>query len=195
MEIYTAAITLFLVMDPLGNIPVFLSILKNVDEKRRRAILARELLIALAIMLAFLYGGQYLLKFLALRPESISISGGIILFLIAIRMVFPGRHDENDFGEDSEPFLVPLAIPLVAGPSTLAMLSLITQNDSGNMMQWTLVLLAVWLASSIILFLATRFYKVFGKNGLSALERLMGMLLIAMSVQMFLDGIAVYLNV
>ncbi|MDB4614651.1 YhgN family NAAT transporter [bacterium] len=194
MDIYTPTITLFLVMDPLGNIPIFLSILAKVDPARRRKVLARELLIALVIMLAFLFAGRYVLQMLSLRPESISISGGIILFLIALRMVFPGRYHESDFGGDGEPFLVPLAIPLIAGPSTLAMLSLFVQKEPQHIVFWATVLVAAWLASSAILLGATRFYKIFGKNGLSALESLMGMLLIAMSVQMFLDGIAVYLR-
>lgn len=194
MDLYTAAITLFLVMDPLGNVPIFLSILKDFDARKRRRIIIRELLMSFGILITFLYLGQYLLDFLNLRQESISISGGIILFLIGIRMVFPGRHSIDDFAGGGEPFLVPLSIPLIAGPSTLAMLSLISQNQPDRMLDWTLALVIAWVATSIILLLSTQFYRIFKENGLSAMERLMGMLLIAMSVQMFLDGIAAYLK-
>lgn len=193
MEIASAAILLFLIMDPLGNVPVFLSLLKKLPVARRRIVLARELLIALAVLLLFLYSGQTLLKLLHLRQESVSIAGGIVLFLIGIRMVFP--TSEGVFGDipEGEPFIVPMAIPCIAGPSTIAALMLLGSDSPGRNVDWTIALVAAWLASAVILFAATALYRWLGVRTLSALERLMGMLLVAISVQMFLDGVKNYL--
>lgn len=194
-DIVSAAILLFLIMDPLGNIPIFLALLKGLPAPRRRIVLARELTIALGVLLLFLYSGQALLKLLHLRQESVSIAGGIVLFLIGIRMIFPTR--DSMFGDmpEGEPFIVPMAIPCVAGPSTIAALMLLANDGTGRNLEWTIALVAAWLATAVILFAATSLYKWLGQRTLIALERLMGMLLVAISVQMFLDGIRNYLGV
>jgi len=193
MEIVSAAILLFLIMDPVGNIPVFLSLLKALPEKRRRIVLARELAIALGVLLFFLYTGDHLLGLLHLRQESVSIAGGIVLFIIGIRMIFPPA--EGLFGDipEGEPFIVPMAIPCIAGPSTIAALMLLGNEHPGRNVDWTIALVAAWLASAVILVGATSLYRWLGVRALSALERLMGMLLVAISVQMFLDGVRAYL--
>jgi multiple antibiotic resistance protein len=196
MTTLSAAILLFLIMDPLGNIPIFLSLLKDVPPKRRRAVMVRELLIALAVLLVFLMGGQLILKLLQLREESISIAGGIVLFLIGIRMVFPPSDGGGIFGGagEGEPFIVPMAIPGVAGPSAMAALLLLTNTQPGRTADWAIALLCAWLATAVILLSSTYLYKWLGESVLTALERVMGMLLIALSVQMFLGGIAAYLH-
>jgi multiple antibiotic resistance protein len=129
MRISSAVLTLFLVMDPLGNIPPFLSVLKNVQPERRRRVLLREILIAYVVLLVFLFLGKRVLALLSLQQETISIAGGIVLFLIALRMIFP--REGGLFGEqpEGEPFVVPLAIPLVAGPSALAVVLLLQQSE------------------------------------------------------------------
>lgn len=195
MSTLSAGILLFLIMDPLGNIPVFLSLLKDVAPERRRAVLLRELLIALVVLFAFLLGGQYILKVLQLKQESVSIAGGIILFLIGVKMVFPPK-DGGIFGHTggAEPFIVPMAIPGVAGPSAMAALLLLTNTQPGKLPQWSVALFAAWAATAVILLSATYLFKVLGESVLTALERLMGMILIALSVQMLLDGIAGYLR-
>ncbi len=195
MDFVSAALLLFLTMDPLGNVPLFLSILESVPDKRRLKVVSRELLLALLIMVIFLYLGQPVLDALKLSPESISIAGGIILFLIALKMVFPvPRAAAADEAIDGEPLLVPLAVPLIAGPSTLAILMLLVSREPGQQQIWLLALLAAWFVSAIILLAATRLQKLLGKRGLIAMERLMGLVLVALSVQMFLDGIANYLG-
>lgn len=193
MDIASAAILLFLIMDPLGNIPLFLSLLKSLPPARRRIVLARELVIALVVLLLFLYSGRALLELLHLRQESVSIAGGIVLFLIGVRMIFPSP--EGLFGDipEGEPFIVPMAIPCVAGPSTMAALLLLANDAPGRQFDWTLALLIAWLATAVILFAATALYRWLGVRTLAALERLMGMLLVAISVQMFLDGVVRYL--
>jgi len=195
MDIISAATLLFLVMDPLGNVPVFLSVLDDVAPERRTRVLVRELLLALVVLVLFLFFGQYVLGFLQLSEHSIRIAGGIILFLIALKMVFPvarSAHAAEDI--DGEPLLVPLAIPFVAGPSAMAVVMLLATNDPSRMTDWLLALFAAWLLSSIILVSATGLKKFLGRRGLIAMERLMGMLLIAIAVQMLLEGISAYMK-
>jgi len=190
MDLLTAFLTLLLVMDPLGNIPVFLSVLRDVDESRRKKVLARELTIALLILLVFLFTGSVLLDALGLQTETISIGGAIVLFIIAIRMIFP-PHEGGIMGDhpEGEPFIVPLAIPLVAGPSAMAFLMLLVHQNSEMMMEWSLALIGAWAVTAFILFFSPTFYRLLGDRGLVAVERLMGMILVMISVQMVLDGL------
>ena len=190
--LWATAITLFLIMDPLGNVPIFLVVLERVAEHRRRRIILRELIIALIVMLLFLFAGPAMLRTLGISPEAVAIAGGLVLLIIAIRMIFPLRgssvmgDDDEDHGE---PLLVPLAIPLLAGPSLLATLML--RANSGNILQHTLPALLLACAASAVIFLASPFlYRIFGNRGLKAMERLMGMVLICISVQMLLNAFA-----
>ena len=194
MTIASVALLLFLILDPLGNIPVFLSLLRGIPPHRQRRILARELLIALAVLMLFLWGGRYALDAMHLRQESVSIAGGIVLFLIGIRMIFP--PPEGLMGElpDGEPFIVPMAIPMIAGPSGMAAVMLISSQEPARMGEWSLALFLAWAVTAAILFSATYLYKWLGQRALIAIERLLGMLLVAISVQMFLDGLATYLK-
>lgn len=195
MDLLSAATLLFLVMDPLGNIPIFLSILDKVPVERRRRVLLRELFLALLVLLAFLFFGKYLLGFLGLSEHAIRIAGGIILFLIALKMVFPVPRSARVRDEDDEePFLVPLAIPLVAGPSAMAIVMLLATNDPGRMTHWIAAVGIAWLLTAIILISATGLKKFLGRRGLIAMERLMGMVLIALAVQMLLDGVTAFVQ-
>ncbi|HEV7776125.1 MAG TPA: YhgN family NAAT transporter [Luteibacter sp.] len=197
MTTLSAGILLFLIMDPLGNIPLFLALLKDVPPQRRRKIMIRELLIALGVLVAFLLGGQYILKLLQLKQESVTIAGGIVLFLIGIRMVFPPHDGNGVFGKqgEGEPFIVPMAIPGVAGPSAMAALLLLTDSQPGRTAEWGMALFLAWLATAVILLSSTYLFRWLGESVLTALERLMGMLLIALSVQMFLSGVSSYLHI
>ena len=189
MDIPSAVITLFLIMDPLGNVPLFLSVLKNVRPERRRRVLLREILFAYLVLLAFLFFGSFVLQFLELDQETISIAGGIVLFLIAIRMIFPSeRFGESDELE-GEPFLVPLAVPLIAGPSTLAVLLLLQRSAPGQVGSLLLALTIAWALTAAILLSSTFLYRLLRQRGLIAVERLMGMLLVMLAVKMFMNGI------
>ncbi|GAA0854534.1 YhgN family NAAT transporter [Aliiglaciecola litoralis] len=192
MDIWSTAVMLFLIMDPLGNLPIFMSILKPIEPKRRRIILARELLISLLIMFIFLFSGQAVLDFLNVKQQAVSIAGGIILFLIAIRMIFPNKTAHADDGVHPEPFIVPLAIPMIAGPSLLAALILIANQDPLRMLDWSIAVFSAWAVSATILMFSGVFFKLLGERGLIAVERLMGMILIMLAIQMFLDGIGNY---
>lgn len=194
MSILAASFLLFLILDPIGNIPVFLALLQRIPAARRRRVLLRELLFALAILVVFLLAGQVVLDFLRLEPEAISIAGGIILFIIAVRMIFPERRGGVQADElGSEPFLVPLAVPLIAGPSTIATLLLLVRSAPERWVDWLIALLLAWLATVLILLASGYCYRFLGARGLAALERLMGMLLVVMAVQMLLNGLREFL--
>jgi MarC family membrane protein len=193
MSTVSAGLLLFLIMDPLGNIPLFLALLRNVKPERRRLVLVREMLIALFVLFVFLFGGQYLLHVLQLKLESVGIAGGIVLFLIGVRMIFPQQG--GVFGDsEGEPFIVPMAIPGVAGPSAMAAVMLLANSNPGRTVDWSVALFVAWLATALILLSSTYLYRWLGSSVLTALERLMGMLLVALSVQMFLDGIVAYIH-
>ena len=192
-DLLSAVITLFLIMDPLGNVPIFLSVLKNVAPERRRTVLVREVLIAYFVLLLFLLLGDSVLRVLHVDQETISIAGGIVLFIIALRMIFPQTRAHGALPE-GEPLVVPLAIPLIAGPSALAALLLLQRSDPGGTMALWLAMSIAWFLTAAILIAAPFFYRILGERGLMAMERLMGMVLVMIAVQMLLDGISAFLG-
>ncbi|MFP4208891.1 MAG: YhgN family NAAT transporter [Wenzhouxiangella sp.] len=197
MDLIGAAILLFVVMDPLGNIPIFLAVLDKVPVERRYRVLIRELVLALLLLLGFLFAGKYVLAFLGLSEASVSVAGGIILFLIALKMIFPvPRSSRDEYDDDhDEPFLVPLAVPMIAGPSAMAILLLLATGEPGRLAIWTVAVLLAWAATAVILLAAPLLKRLLGQRGLIATERLMGMLLVAIAVQMFLEGVGQFLGV
>jgi len=194
MTITSAALLLFFILDPLGNIPVILSLFKGIPPARQRKILARELVIALVVLMLFLWGGQHALSLMHLRQESVSIAGGIVLFLIGLRMIFPTAEGVMGEVPGGEPFIVPVAIPMIAGPSGMAAVMLLGSQQPARMGEWMLALTLAWGATALILFCAPWLQKLLGNRVLTAVERLMGMVIVALSVQMFLDGVASYLH-
>jgi multiple antibiotic resistance protein len=194
MNVFSAVVTLFLVLDPLGNIPLFLSVLKTVSPERRRKVLVREIAIAYLVLLLILFLGSYALQFLHLDPEAISIAGGIVLFLIALRMIFPKEATSAIDSLEGQPFVVPLAIPLFAGPSTLATILLLRQSSPSHAGLLLLAITIAWALSGSILLASTFFYRVLGESGLIAMARLMGMLLVTVAVQMLLNGLKSFLT-
>lgn len=194
MTTFSAIVLLFLIMDPIGNIPLFLSALKNVNEQRQKQIIIRELLIAWLVMIIFLFAGQHVLHLLNISEPSLTIAGGIILFLIAIRMIFPEYEKKNEQVIDSEPFIVPLAIPSIAGPAALASVLFIANRHPERWPWWLLAITMACIASGIILFFASVLSRYLGKRGIIALERLMGLILVTISVQMFMTGITNFLT-
>jgi multiple antibiotic resistance protein len=191
-DILAVAVTLFFVMDPLGNIPIFNAVLSRFDARTRSRIVARELSIALGILLVFLFAGNPIMAFLGLTQPTLSLSGGILLFIIALRMIFP-KPSTGDDEEVVDPFIVPLAMPLVAGPSTIAILLLMSSSQPSRIWEWCVALLLAWVAATIILACSPWIMKALGGRGVRALERLMGMLLVLLAVQMFLNGVTQFL--
>ena len=195
MTIFSAAILLFLVMDPIGNIPLFLVTLRNYDPAKQKRIIIRELIFALAALILFLFCGNYLLKLLHISESALTMAGGIILFLIAIKMIFPATMGTlaQDMDIEGEPFIVPLAVPFIAGPSAMASVLFIVSRDTSRWPEWLMAILIAWLASGIILFSAGHLSAHLGKRGIIAAERLMGMILTAIAVEMFMNGINEFL--
>ena len=194
MTTLSAALLLFLVMDPLGNIPLFMTTLKKVDVKRQQIVVVRELLIALVVLVVFLFLGQYLLKLLGISETALTTAGGLVLMIIAIRMIFPLKDRSLQEDVEGEPFIVPLAIPYVAGPSAMATVLLMMSRDPQQWPYWLGAVLIAWGASAIIIYFAAYFARYLSEKGLLAIERLMGMILITVAVQMLLTGIAEFVG-
>ena len=191
----SAALILVLVMDPLGNIPVFLSLLRQVDPARRVIVIVRECSIAFAVLLVFVFTGRQFLGLLGLSDSSLNIAGGVILFLIALRIIF--KHPEGVFGDsahEGEPFIVPLAIPSIAGPTAIATVVLLVSRAPERLLEWVVALAAAMAITLVLLLFADRISKLIGERGLRALERLMGLILTAVAVEMLLRGIEAFVR-
>ena len=182
-------LTLFLVIDPLGNIPLFLVLLEDVSPERRRLILVRESTIALGFLMAFLFAGPYILGFLGISRPALGIAGGLVLFLISLRMIFPVPGGMFGPTPEGEPFIVPIAIPLIAGPSAIATVMLFATRNRARW-EWVVAILGAWAVSTLILLASTFLRRVLRRRGLIAIERLMGMILLTVSVQMLLSEIS-----
>lgn len=190
MTLFSAATLLFLVMDPFGNVPFFITALKGVAETRRQRVIFRELLIALFVLVVFLFAGQFILSALQISESALTAAGGTVLFLIAIKMVFPvfGRSAAEEV--TGEPFIFPLAIPYLAGPSALASVLLIMNREPSRWPEWLAALLVAWFFSGLIIASSGFLANLLGNRVLIAIERLMGMLLVAIAIQMVMTGVA-----
>lgn len=190
-ELFSSVFILLLVLDPLGNVPFVLSLLRELPAARKRQIILRECAIATGVLIAFLFVGDWLLAAMRLSDPALEISGGLILFLIALRMVFPAAgHHAAETEPRSEPFIVPLAVPMIAGPSALAMV-LLASRQSGEMLPWMAAVLLASAANTAILLMSDPLARLFGRSGMAAMERLMGLVLTTMAVQMLISGIKV----
>ncbi|WP_428052670.1 MarC family protein [Candidatus Avelusimicrobium stercoris] len=189
----SSVITLALVMDGFGNIPLFIAALKKVAPERRKTVLIRELSIALLIMVAFLFLGKWFLRAFGIHEYSLSIAGGIILFIISVKLVFGGDEEPKNDPKEDEPFVVPLAIPLVAGPAALSMVMITAAQQSNKFITLGAVIVAS-VINSIILMASFPISNLLGKRGLIAIERLTGMILILMSVDMVMGGISTFMS-
>ena len=191
-ELIAATVLLILVTDPFGNVPLAVAALRNVSRERRARVVLRECLIAYALLLAFLFGGRAFLALMQLSEASVSIAGGVILFLIALRMVF--SHPEGVFGEAAggEPFIVPLAVPAIAGPSALATVMLLASRHPGSLTTLVAALSIAMVVMLVVMLAADRVQRVIGERGVVAMERLMGLVLTALAVEMLLAGLRTF---
>lgn len=189
----TVVIMLFLIMDPIGNIQSFLSMLKELPPKRQYYIIGREMLIALGIMSLFSLIGDHIFVILQISETGVKLASGMILFLVALQILFPtGKGFRVNLPND-EPFVIPLAIPLIAGPSLLATILLFSHLEPSSSFMLTAIF-AAWLAASGVLLFANQFKKILGDNGLLACEKLMAMILILLAMQRFMDGVQSFLE-
>lgn len=189
-DLLSAFIVLLIVTDPLGNVPVVISLLKDVPPERRLWVITRECLAATLLLLLFMLAGERLLQAMRLTNESLEIAGGVILFLIALGMAFPSMGVQVSSSEsEGEPLLVPLAIPLIAGPSALATVVLLASRQPERAWSWTAAIVLAMLVGWAVLASAQVLSKRLGRSGLVALERFMGLLLSAMAIEMLISGL------
>lgn len=188
MTLFTIAVILFLLMDPVGNISSFLTLLKDLPKEKRRKIIIREMLIALAAMIAFNFLGEYIFQVLQISETSVKLASGTILFLVAIKILFPSIDSLRANLPAGEPFITPLAIPLIAGPSLLATIMLFADLVPSASLMLGAIFLA-WAAAVAVLLGGRRLQNLIGTNGLMACERLMGMVLVMLAIQRFAEGL------
>ena len=185
----SALILLLLVLDPLGSLPIFISVLRRIPPERRNAVALREATIAFAVLVAFMLGGQGFLQVMHLSERSLEVAGGVILLLIAIRVVFGGTSDlYADDGQGGEPFIFPLAVPLMAGPSAMATVLLLASRQPERLWHWVGALTVAMAVCTATLLTADRLRKLLGGAVVSAVEKLMGLVLTAIAVEMLLAG-------
>ena len=197
MELISSYIvTLILVMDPFGNIPLFITALKRVPQERRTKVLLRELMIALLIMMLFLFAGAKILAWLGIAKYSLGVSGGIVLFIMSIKLVFNSLGDEQTQlnQKDEEPFVVPLAIPLIAGPASLSMLLILSAGAPSKVFYLFIGVLIASFLNGLVLLLSFPISNILGRRGLIALERLTGLIMVLISVNMMMGGISEFVK-
>lgn len=188
---WSATILLILITDPVGNIPIFANALRHVPQQRRPWVILREILIAFVLLLIFMFVGEGFLRVMNLSELALQIGGGVILFLIALRMVFP-PPESAEAEQMSEPLIVPLAVPAVAGPSALATVLLLVSQQPDKRIEWVAALCVTMLVSAVVLVSAERIERVIGRRPLVAVERLMGLVLVSVAIEMLLRGIKTF---
>lgn len=187
-NLFSISFTFFLLMNSIGNIPIFISLLKELPQKRQLYLILREMLIALGILLLFYFLGDALLGLLDIKQDSVQIAGAIILFIIALNMVFPRPKDTTIEIEKEEPFIVPLAVPLIAGPAILATVTVYSHQDHPPL-TIILAIFIAWSLSLVVLLSSPLLTKALGKRGITACEKLMGLILTLIAIEMFLKGL------
>ncbi|MBE2262324.1 MAG: MarC family protein [Burkholderiaceae bacterium] len=190
----SATILLLLITDPLGNIPIFANALRGVPVQRRPRVILREVLIAFGLLLTFMFVGDAFLRLMNLSDLSLQIAGGVVLFLIALRMIFPSPQSADAEQPAGEPLIVPLAIPALAGPSALATVMLLVSQAPERRLEWVAALTVTMAVCAVVLVLAERIQRVVGDRVVMAFERLMGLILVAISVEMLIRGIKVLIR-
>jgi MarC family membrane protein len=189
----SAFVLLLLVLDPFGSLPIFISVLRSVAPGRRRIVAVREVTIAFVVLAVFMVGGQAFLSLMRLSERSLEVAGGVILLIIAVRMIFAsGGEIYAADGEAREPFIFPLAVPLLAGPSAMATVLLLASRQPENLLSWVGALTAAMAVSAAVLLSADRLRKLLGASMVSAIEKLMGLVLTAVAVEMILAGLKRY---
>ena len=188
----SAFVLLLLVLDPFGSLPIFISVLGGVEPQRRNRVALREVAIAFAVLMAFMVGGQGFLDLMRLSERSLEVAGGVILLVIAMKMVFVGGDGMYPTDSAREPFIFPLAVPLLAGPSAMATVLLLASRQPGRMLEWVGAVSAAMGVCGIVLLSADRLRRWLGPSMISAIEKLMGLVLMAIATEMILAGLKRY---
>jgi MarC family membrane protein len=188
----SALVLLLLVLDPFGSLPIVISVMRNVAPHRRSRVVLRETAIAFAMLLGFMLSGQAFLKLMHLSERSLEVAGGVILLIIAMRMIFSGGSEIYDFDSAREPFIFPLAVPLLAGPSAMATVLLLASRQPDRLWHWVGALSLALMVSGVVLLAAERIRRLVGNSMVAAIEKLMGLVLTAVAVEMILAGLKRY---
>lgn len=188
----SAFILLLLVLDPLGSLPIFISVMRGVAPERKRWVAVREVVLAFIALAAFMFAGDAFLRVMHLSERSLEVAGGVILLMIAIRMIFGSGESIYAAESEREPFIFPLAVPLMAGPSAMATVLLLASRQPDRMVEWVGALSCAMVVSGVILLAADRIRRLLGDSVVSALEKLMGLVLTAIAVEMILAGLKRY---
>lgn len=189
----TIALIYFLVANPIGNSPTILSLVKNYDLSRQKKIIFREAMISLILALFFQYFGEVFLGLLQISDYALTLTGGIVLFLVALQMIFHKPESAEDAANKSEPFIVPIATPLISGPGLMTMI-MVSSREENNNFKITLAILIAWIGVTIVLVGAPYLQKLIGKRGMTALEQVMGMILVLISLNMVVNGAALFVK-
>ncbi|MFV0339058.1 MAG: MarC family protein [Parachlamydiaceae bacterium] len=193
MTLFTLSLMFFLIMDPFGNVSSYLKLVEKLPRKRQFLILGREMLIALGFMLLFNFIGEYLFDVLHISETAIRLASGLILFLAALKILFPSIDSPRANLPEGEPFIIPLAVPLIAGPALLATIMLYTTLEPSQPLVLGAIFLS-WVAASIVMFSSSVLYRILGTNGLIACEKLMGMVLILLAIERFSTGVQLFIT-
>jgi MarC family membrane protein len=188
----SAVVLLLLVADPFGNVPIFVSALRDVPAQRRLRIVLRECLIAFGVLSVFVFAGRPFLQTLGLSEVALQIGGAVVLMLVALRMVFPSPEGVYGQAPGGEPFIVPLAVPALAGPSALATVMLLVSRDPSRSIEWVAAIAVVMAISALVLVSADRLQRLLGERVTLAFERLMGLVLAAIAVELLLRGVRTF---
>lgn len=188
---WSAVTLLVLILDPFGNVAVVATLLKDTPVRRRLFVICRECFIAFAVLLLFCFSGDHFLNLMHLDQLTLQIAGGVVLFLIGLDMIFP-KHAEPLY-HAGEPFIVPLAIPLIAGPSAMIMVLLFKASEPQRLFLWSSVLFVSVMIVTIVLSMAQTLYRLLGEKVMQAVAHLMGLVVVAMSIKMFLQGVRAFI--
>jgi len=188
----SAFVLLLLVLDPFGSLPIFISVLGGVDPARRTRVALREVAIAFAVLMVFMVAGQGFLQVMRLSERSLEVAGGVILLIIAMKMIFIGGDGLYPTDGDREPFIFPLAVPLLAGPSAMATVLLLASRQPERMLEWVGAVSAAMAVCGVVLLMADRLRRWLGASVVSAIEKLMGLVLTAVATEMILAGLKRY---
>lgn len=193
MTLFTLSFLLFLIMDPFGNVSSYLKLVEKLPRKRQFLVAGREMLIALGFMLLFNFIGEFLFDVLHISETAIRLASGLILFLAALKILFPSIDSPRANLPEGEPFIIPLAVPFIAGPALLATIMLYTNLEPSQPLMLSAIFLS-WLAASAVLFSSSILYRVLGTNGLIAFEKLMGMILVLLAIERFASGVQLFIT-
>lgn len=191
MSIIQLALIFFIVTNPIGNSPTIIALIKDYTVKQQQKILFREAMFSMLLAIFFLFLGEIFLQCLSIQNYALTTSGGMLLFIVALKMIFASQEEAKEEGPKQEPYIVPIATPLLSGAGLLTMIMLYSKQEANDIKIFLAILLA-WIGVTIVLVTAPYLQIILGKRGLLALEQLMGMLLAMIAMEMIVQGSALF---